>query len=402
MKKMVRLISFTFCFVVIGSILTAHAESYYYGGALLVPTPAGAASALRSLDFENGLIYAGDCANNSVSVLDPAEISITEPHDSVVLTIGHTQDVIGVSVDTQGNVWAVDGDGTEPKLWVADPTSISFAEAFTISRGSYGMVHASNDMTVVTSYGSDTAHGLALHDSAGNVIIDTNEYGGYAAALSPDESTLYVAQGNKLTEDWSEYGSSMSDAMVYALTMDASDPLNPTYSVSSFSFFNEMCYSPGTLPSSGNASADYHVTSVTTDGEGNIWIATRNTSTTSVVYSQFNAVLKFTPDGTLLDKFNAWDPVTGETYFEINYTDRVALRNNTLGCIYGIAYDDATDTVYISGNYTAGSSSAAYQLSSYDDVGYVLAFYAVPEPNVLIILITGMFGVLTWFYGKRK
>lgn len=363
------------CGLVSGGTVTANA-GYVYDGFFALSSTAGSTGG-RGIDFEDGLLYVANNGMGTVEVINTATSSVTQ-------TIQHSYYTVGIDADTSGAVWMMDGSvgfengGTsELGVWVADSTSTTFSKAFIPERPAYAIAHASNGMVITSSMGDNIDGGIFLYDSTGTKITSTNNYGGYAIALNADDSKIYLARGME------DAGNAMDKYSVYTLTPVYTGGIFTDYTVSSFSFADEMCYDPAALPPSGNTSEDFHVTGVTTDGDGNIWIATRNRSASSV-YSQFNAVLKFAPDGTLLDKFNGWDPETGETYFELNYTDRVALREKTLGCLFGITYDEETDTVYVSGNYTAGDSRSCYQIPE-ENAGdvYILTFKGVEDEEFI-------------------
>jgi hypothetical protein len=275
----------------------------------------------------------------------------------------------GVDVDASGNVYVVSSGGNSVEKYNSSGVS---QQSFTGSLSVPTDVAVSSDGSVyVTNVGSSQC---VKYSSGGTVAASWSC--GLSVSLATDSSgNVYVADiGGGLKKYDSNGGllntwSIPTDAS--GLALNASGTIAYTTSTAATNNFYAVDLATGGTTTLGTLVDTSDRCSIDVNkATGNIYVNSRTT----------NCIQEFASDGTLVKQWNTWSDAGSEATYSAAAATSSGYR--------GIAFDATTNNIY------------ACNLAL---VNNMLVFHeSVPEPGTIVLMSTGLIGLLAYAWRKRK
>ncbi len=367
-SKQVLTVSLLGVSAVVLAVVAAPSEaSYVYDRQIQIPSDQEFRG-LRKIDYADGLLYVADYGMKEAKVVDVST-------DTVTRTLPLSNGIHGLTLDSNGTVWATTGTTSDKGLYYADPDDTEFTRKFVLNQKAYGLTRDSSGNTYISTQSGPAA--ITKWNSMGIQLAKTTTIGSFAIALSPDESTIYVGGGY----DGEVLG--VPEKSICTLDYVPGSSLGDNYETTVLATYSQ----------------EGSVTALDVDADGNVYAAISNRQSVSDHMMGHNAIMKFDPAGNLLDQWNTWDPVTGEAYYDADY-----YYNNTngIGRIWGITVDDVSGAVYVSQYYVADVyiSSGVWVFQAAAEQSPL--GQGIPEPGTLALFVSGAVGVVTYASRERK
>ena len=335
--------------------------SYVYDRQIQLPSDQ-VSRGLRSIDYADGLLYVADYGMSEAKVVDVSA-------DTVTRTLPLPNGIRGMTVDSSGTMWATTGGTYDKGLYYAESDDTEFTKDFVLNQKAYGIIRDSSGNTYIAAQSGPTA--ITKWSPMGIQLAKTTSIGSFAIALGPDESEIYIG-GGILSEV-----PAAPEKSICTLDYIPGSPLGSNYETTVLATYTQ----------------EGSVTALDVDANGNIYAAISNRQPIADRMMGHNAIMKIAPDGTLLDQWNTWDPVTGEVYYDQDY-----YYNNTngIGRIWGISVDDASGAVYVSQYYVADPyiSSGVWVFKASAEA------VSLPEPSAIALFAIG--AAVIGAYTRRK
>jgi hypothetical protein len=280
----------------------------------------------------------------------------------LTLTLG------GATVDASGNVYVVRSAGSVEKFNSSGVLQQSFTGSLSVPTDA---AVSSDGSVYVTDVGGSN---VVKYSSAGTVL--TSWSCGTSVSLTTDASgNVYVADISSGLKKYDSTGTLLNTWTIptdaSGLALNASGTVAYTTSTAATNNLYAVDLATGAttalatlIDSSDRCSIDVN------PATGDLYVASRTT----------NIIQKYASNGTLVNQWNTWSgPGSAATYSAAAATS-VGYR--------GIAFDPLTNNIY------------ATSIAGVPNVGVFNE--SVPEPGTIVLLLTGLIGLLAYAWRKRK